>query len=115
MQPAATSGKMKPMHVDISIEEYARARAEFRKFDETNFLIRTRHVTIALIVSVLVYLVFFKLWILIIAGLLLVDLTRKTGIREGYIYGFELGMERGYLKACGPTPDDRGATSADEN
>ena len=83
----------------IPLEEYERARAEFRRFDTGgNFLFPIRDTTIALLVSALSFLIFWKWWILIITGLLLLDLTRKEGIREGYVHGFEFGMERGRSK-----------------
>jgi hypothetical protein len=94
--------------VDISVEEYARARAEFRKFDTGgNFLFSRRDTAVGIAASLLAYLIFWKWWILIVVCLLCLDLTRKEGIREGYIYGFEFGMTQGYLKGRGYTDDFR--------
>jgi len=89
----------------VTIEDCARARAEFRKFEASgNFLFSRRGIAIALMASLLAYLIFQKWWILPFAFLLLLDLTRKEGIREGYLHGFEFGMEHGYLKTH--YPDD---------
>jgi len=91
------------MHVEITEKEYAGARAEFRKFDTGgNFLLSRRDIGIALVASLLAYLIFRQWWILPFAFVLLLDLVRKEGIREGFIYGFEFGIERGYMKARHP-------------
>ena len=89
----------------VTIEEYARARAEFRKFEASgNFLFSRRGIAIALVASLFAYLIFQKWWILPFAFLLLLDFARKEGIREGYLYGFEFGMERVHEKTH--YPDD---------
>jgi len=89
------------MDIQIPSEEYARARAEFRAWAKRAFLIPMGHVAVMLAVSAIAYLIFWKWWILVIALLLIGDLAKKTAISEGYIYGFEYGIERGFTKALG--------------
>jgi hypothetical protein len=87
---------------EIPADEYEQARQTFKWWDTGgNHLFPMKVVGIAAIVTIVLYLLFSKWWILILTALCILDLVKKLGIREGFIYGFEYGMERGFCKGKG--------------